>query len=332
MAVQDAQMFADVERGNDLATKLYPENAIKTSTMPTAEAKAAGYKHDLHGAVEQHGAGALWPYRLVTKLFAELLERYSSRFSLETNTPALSIDFVGGDDAQYHIITPRGTIHTKKIVHCTNGFTGHLLPRLVGAIYPFRGTMSVQEPGPEFSRLGDRISWSWLRKPTFDADTQVFSTGLYYAQQNAHTGKLFIGGERQKIADMLSSDDSVVADEARESLLCVLPQLLNNVEPVGEQTVWSGIMGFSSDGLPLAGKLEESVTNRGGDGEWIAAGFNGHGMDKCWLTGVAVAQMVIGQPETVGLPAAFLLTPERRKRLGLEQSVEYWLQTLSQSA
>lgn len=41
--------------------------------------------------------------------------------------------------------------------------------------------------------------------------------------------------------------------------------------------------------------------------------------------------MVMGQPETVGLPAAFLLTPERRKRLGLEKSVEYWLQTLSQS-
>lgn len=278
--------------------------------------------------MEQHGAAALWPYRLITRIFAGLLDKHPSRFRLETNTPVLSIEHVHGTEHPYHVKTPRGEIQTKKVIHCTNGFAGHLLPNLVGAIHPIRGTMSAQQPGPSFPNLGDKTSWSFFSKPTFDRDTGIFSTGLYYAQQNVQSGKIFIGGERQRITEMLSSDDSVIASEAIDNLCAKPRRIFRDVSPVSDQTVWSGVMGFTSDGFPLIGKLAPQTTGRDGNGEWIAAGFNGHGMDKCWLSGEAVAQMVLGHDVPTTLPATFLLHSQRFAGLGVDHTVNGLLEML----
>ena len=283
------------------------------------------YNDNIAGAAADHDAGALWPYRLITAVLRQLLDQYQDRFTLETNTPAQSIDHIDGAEYPYAIVTPRGVIRAKTVIHCTNGFAAHLLPNLVGRLYPLRGTMSAQQPGPSFPNLGSSVSWSYLGKPSFDQTTGVFSTGLYYAQQNARTGAIFIGGESQKLSDMLSSDDTVIATEAHETLSRILSRVYNkDAQPVGEQRLWSGIMGFTSDGLPLVGRLTKDLTARAGDGEWIAAGFNGHGMDKCWLTGEAVAEMIMGRtPEA--FPKAFLVSEERCEKMGPDQALAMFM-------
>lgn len=286
------------------------------------------YKPDTAGAVEQREAGTLRPYRLITAIFQKLLLEYPSRFTIETTTPAVSIAYRDKEDFPYHVTTRRGPIRANKIIHCTNGFSGHLLPKLVGTIYPSRGTMSAQKPGASFPNIGDKVSWTHFSKPSFDEETEIFSTGLYYAQQNTKTGEIFIGGERQRVTNLLSSDDSIVASEAAESLRAVLPKIFKDVEPIGHQKVWSGIMGFTSDELPLVGQVPREVSTREGDGEWIAAGFNGHGMDKCWLSGEAVARMAMGK-EAPDFPDAFLLTRERLDRMGVDQSVDAFMSMLS---
>ena len=87
-----------------------------------------------------------WPYRLVTDLFQRLLKQYPQRFSIETNTPVTSVKVSPEDSAYpYLLTTPRGVIRAAKVFHCTNGFTGHLLPKLRGPIYPCRLTMSCSE-------------------------------------------------------------------------------------------------------------------------------------------------------------------------------------------
>ncbi|RSL49187.1 hypothetical protein CEP54_012550 [Fusarium duplospermum] len=75
--------------------------------------------------------------------------------------------------------------------------------------------------------------------------------------------------------------------------------------------VWSGIMGFTADGFPMIGNLSRATTGRTGTGEWIAAGFNGHGMDKCWLSGQAVARMALEEEVPSWLPSSFLISDER---------------------
>ncbi|KAJ6441521.1 FAD dependent oxidoreductase superfamily protein [Purpureocillium lavendulum] len=309
-AFGDEETLAAAQEGLKVLEQVHPGSSLHHRIIPAEEATKK-YKYNKHvaGAVEQQGAAALWPYRLITAVLRQLLDNYPDRFTLETNTPVHSIEHgnTEGSGYQYSLTTPRGIIRAGKVIHCTNGFAGHLVPKLPGRLFPLRGTMSTQQPAPSFPNLGQEVSWSYFCKPNMDTETGVFSAGLYYAQQNARTGAIFIGGEAQKMEDLLSSDDSVIAQEARASLCSVMSRIYDaDVSPVGEQKVWSGILGFTSDGLPLVGRLSEGLTGRSGDGEWIAAGFNGHGMDKCWLTGEAVATMAMEGAPPEGFPRAFM--------------------------
>jgi glycine/D-amino acid oxidase-like deaminating enzyme len=68
-------------------------------------------------------------------------------------------------------------------------------------------------------------------------------------------------------------------------------------------------MGYSADSLPHVGNVP------GKPGQFIAAGFNGHGMPVAYLSGKAVANMArdsVSFRET-GLPRLFETSLERLK-------------------
>ncbi|RSL66687.1 hypothetical protein CEP53_003282 [Fusarium sp. AF-6] len=274
---------------------------------------------------EQEGAGALWPYRLVTILQRHLLDGNKDRFSIETNTPVLSISHeenTSQNDPSYVLQTPRGTIRAHKIIHCTNGYSSNLLPSLTGSLYPLRGTVSVQDPGLSFPRLGHQYSWTKMHTGYYDPETRRLTTGLYYAQQNAKTGEIVVGGESQEIENLLTSDDSEVAASARDHICAMVPKIYLDADNAKAKKVWSGIMGFTADGFPMIGNLSRATTGRTGTEEWIAAGFNGHGMDKCWLSGQAVARMALGEEVPSWLPSSFLISEERLGLCTLEAAAD----------
>ncbi|KAF6826651.1 FAD dependent oxidoreductase superfamily protein [Colletotrichum musicola] len=271
------------------------------------------------GAVE-HDAGAIWPYRLLTGIYERLLKKCPDRLAIEANTPVLRVEFSPETDRghPYLITTSRGTLRAKKVFHCTNAHASHLLPRLAGRIYPFRGTMSVQKPGPRLPNLGGSRSWSLAHKESLDAETGLYDTGLYYLQQNPLTGRIWIGNETAYVKDILTSDDTYVPAEARRALSTVLPRLFlegwGDEETSKVEAIWSGIQGHTADGLPVVGRVPGSLLGVGSDdedGQWIAAGFNGYGMDKCWLTGEALVRMMFGEDVSAWFPQAFLVTEER---------------------
>ncbi|GKU22046.1 fad dependent oxidoreductase superfamily protein [Fusarium langsethiae] len=279
------------------------------------------------GAVE-HDAGAIWPYRLLTGIYQRLLAQSPDRLAIETNTPATKVEFFGSTEYPYVITTPRGTIRAKKVIHCTNGHASHLLPRLSGRIYPFRGTMSVQKPGPELANTGASKSWSLSHKPTLDIRTGLYITGLYYLQQNARTGRIWIGNETAYMPDILTADDTYVPETAVQALSTVLPKFFIKgwgSERTSEiESIWSGIQGHTADGLPVVGQVPASVTGSEEDtGQWIAAGFNGYGMDKCWLTGEALVKMMLGEDVSDWFPQCYLITGDRlQSQLTAEATVE----------
>ncbi|KAF4822791.1 Gamma-glutamylputrescine oxidoreductase [Colletotrichum tropicale] len=274
------------------------------------------------GAVE-HDAGAIWPYRLLTGIYDRLLKKYSERLAIEANTPVLSVEFSPANDREhpYSITTSRGTIRARKVIHCTNAYASHLLPKLAGRIYPFRGTMSVQKPGLALKNLGGSRSWSLSHKSSLDAETGFYDTGLYYLQQNALTGRIWIGNETAYMKDILTSDDTYVPAEAKKALSTVLPKFFLNgwgSETISEiEAIWSGIQGHTADGLPIVGQIPGSLLETpSDDGQWMACGFNGYGMDKCWLTGEALVKMMLGEDVSDWFPQAYMVTEERlQKRL-----------------
>lgn len=262
--------------------------------------------------------GAFWPYRLITRVWAQLYAQHRSRLSIETNTPVTEITYEPETNTThpYVVHTPRGTVRAARIVHATNGYAGHLLPELRGKIYPVRGTMSTQTATEEFGRHGHELSWSVVSSPHFDSATNALELGLYYGNQNPKTGDIFFGGEKARLDGLLVSDDSVVEDPCRENIATLLPRYFtrgwSNGQKPEVKEVWSGIMGFTADRLPLVGPLPRSVTGRGAEGgEWIAAGFNGYGMPLCWSSGEAVAKMLLGEDTPDFLPQLFLATKER---------------------
>jgi len=125
-----------------------------------------------------------------------------------------------------------------------------------------------------------------MDKGTLDPKTNVWSWTLYYITQDPNTGDMYIGGEKQKLDQLFVSDDAVIGDIPEEALSKTLPRIFSEGwkdDPVVKK-MWSGIMAFTADMLPLVGQLTEGISGRKGDGEWFAGGYNGHGMDKAVRT------------------------------------------------
>ena len=269
-------------------------------------------------------SGVCWPYRLITNLLQCLLDRYSERFTVETKTPVTSVTVAQDGDNTYPYImkTPRGTVRAAKVFHCVNGFAGHLLPKLRGPLFPCRLSMSTQKPGPQWEKTP--YSWLFHTKQSWDPSTTLVEQGLYWMQENAKSGDIFIGGDMQRLDDYLSSDDSVISSDSVGNLTTLLPKRIFSkgwTNPVTNETlssataihrVWSGIIGMTADQLPIVGNVPSSVSGRNIDGgEWVAAGFNGYGMCQAWLSGEAIARMALGKPKPSWLPEIYLSTEER---------------------
>lgn len=281
-------------------------------------------------------AGALWPYRLCTEIYAHLLKTHPGRLAIETHTPATSVTEDESPDPPaaaaaaaargYIVTTPRGPVRAARVVYCTNGYTGHLLPLLRGKIYPFRGHVTTQAVPGRFPSEGHARSWSLMQPARLDPGSGEYHFGLYYLQQNARTKDLFVGAENQTVEECLCGDDSFVSEASARDLPTVLPRMFRAAGGDGDdgkekptlRAIWSGVMGMTADGLPLVGRLPGSATGRGtgrggqGEGqEWIAAGFQGYGMDKCWLTGEALVDMMAGRDVGGWFPSAYVVTEER---------------------
>jgi glycine/D-amino acid oxidase-like deaminating enzyme len=153
---------------------------------------------------------------------------------------------------------------------------------------------------------------------------------FYYITQNAQTGDVFVGGERSKPEDLLTSDDSKISPLSEANLRTILPKIFRrgwkDSEAPVVRKIWSGVMGFTLDHMPLVGQLPNGMTGREGDGEWIAAGYNGMGMPLCWGCGEAVAKMMLGQNNEVQewFPSSFLITQNRldNPNITLESAIE----------
>lgn len=316
-AYEDQDDLDEAAQASKALNQKLPDSTIEYQYYSSRNAsEELGFVPSVAGAIQQNRVAALWPYRLLTAVLAEMLTDFAGRFTIETHTPVLSIDHDPGDERDYPYIvrTSRGSVRARHIVHCTNGHAATLIPGLVGKLYPLRGTMSTQRLGPSFPRVGDKLSWSYMTPATYDPHSGQAALGLYYAQQSARTGIMFVGGESQSLQGLLSSDDSVVGEDARRTLIAAPARIWRDAAPTEPLQVWSGIMGFTGDGLPLVGNLGQELTGRQGTGEWIAAGYNGHGMDKAWLCGHEVARMVLGEEDDEGsssLPGLFRLTDAR---------------------
>ncbi|EXJ60167.1 hypothetical protein A1O7_04319 [Cladophialophora yegresii CBS 114405] len=271
-------------------------------------------------------AGAAWPYRFLGVVMSKLLE--SGQLTLETHTPVTEIRRSQSSSHPYEVVTSRGTISTKQVIHCTNGHAAHLLPYLRGRLWPLRGQMTVQSVPQDFPRLGGSRSWSTMWAKGFD----------YITQSPGDDGSLYLGGGffqggPEKDEDLGNTDDSQLSAQCLVHLETVARKAFVHGTGVQIDKKWTGIMGFTGDGLPLVDRVRSFMSGREechsqDGGEWIAAGWDGYGMVHCWLAGKALACMVAGREEQVldWFPRhEFRCTQDRLEKMSPESALARFL-------
>ncbi|PIG89370.1 FAD dependent oxidoreductase [Aspergillus arachidicola] len=282
-------------------------------------------------------AGALWPYKLVTGVLEELQRENPGNFLIETNTPVTQVSADGTSSLRYAVQTPRGILRARHVIHCTNAHVGHLVPELRGHVYPVRGQMSAQNPGSKFICQATEHSWLFNYERGFDYLTQLPPAG-------ESSGKMMLGGgfaqgRNNGLADLGIPTDSELSLACDIHLSGALSAVFGrenwgHVAGPGVEQMWTGNMGFSSDGLPWVGQLPSSVgyaaeTTKQDGAQWVCCGFSGEGMVQAWLSGTAVAKMLLSsdrkhdlKPDHVSwIPEQMLLTEERLKKAGLTRVV-----------
>lgn len=79
-------------------------------------------------------------------------------------------------------------------------------------------------------------------------------------------------------------------------------------------------MGYSDDGFPYVGAVQDKP------GQYVCAGFSGHGMPQIFLSAKAIAEMVVSgaTAEEAGLPLPYRTATERWTQRKEHISVTAW--------
>ncbi|KAL4892738.1 FAD dependent oxidoreductase-domain-containing protein [Aspergillus ambiguus] len=290
-------------------------------------------------------AGAMWPYRFVTGVLDKLRQEFPEELLIETNTPVTEIhsDSQETTALPYTIVTSRGTIKARHVIHCTNAHVGHLVPGLRGRLAPLRGQMSAQNPGSKFVSQGETRSWLINYNRGFDYLTQLPQDGQPETAEKMMFGGGFAQSEAGGVGDLGISTDSELSFYAEIHLSGALSAVFGrenwgSVSGPSVEQMWTGNMSYSADGLPWVGKLPPSATLRdaaveGKGGEWISTACCGEGMVQAWLSGKALATMLLRHDgryacteDLSWFPKEMLVTDERIQNAVFPRNIDEYSQ------
>lgn len=204
--------------------------------------------------------------------------------------------------------------------------------------------MSAQTPGSNFPDYSRKHSWIFSYDRGFDYLTQLLpreESGSASDNEMMYGGA-FAQGIRGGIEEIGIATDSELSMYCDIHLSGALRAVFRENWGVSKEdpvkSMWTGNMGFSSDGLPWVGRVsglgltgrdddeqEARITSSGA--EWLSAAFSGEGMVHAWLCGKAVARMLLlhegrltpGQADgdLSWFPPEMLVTKTRVKETGL---------------
>ena len=166
------------------------------------------------------------------------------------------------------LICSNGSIKAQLAIVCTNAYLPQLLPVFKGKIDPVRGQMLATAPAPRLFEV------------------PIYADHGYDYWRQDDQGRIVLGGWRN-----LDPEGEVGYEELlHEDIQNNMRQFLNRfkaLQGIELTHSWSGIMGFSYDGLPLLGMVPNTSSTL------VAAGFTGHGFGFGQLAGEAVAEVAL---------------------------------------
>ncbi|KAM3420079.1 hypothetical protein BST61_g3384 [Cercospora zeina] len=272
-----------------------------------------------------HPAGHIWTYKFVHALLRIVLA--AGNFNLQANTPAQSVSERDAD-GWITVTTDRGSIRTRSVVHSTNRWASHLLPEFNKLVFGEKCAMgSIKAPQGFIQNTGAQ---HW------DA-----AVNNYHLQLPPPYNTIVFGGGRQflvhKPEECLLNDeedkqvpgfaDFVKTWPASDVKDWPGPDPAELDRDADEGGVWTGVIAGSIDSFPFVGPVP------GREGQFMAAGFAGHGMPRILGATAHITPLVLDYLKSdlkmpsmakifPPLPAPFHATPERVERLVQTADVE----------
>ncbi len=199
-----------------------------------------------YAAIEQPIDAGVQPYLLTKSVFAQC------KAELISNNELYRLEQVG--DCVY-VHTRQAIFKARYVMLCTNAYSPLIDPYFIGKVVPTRAQCLVTEPL-------DHVPLPYCG----------YSDYGYMYYRCTFDGRFLLGGGRKYFR---SEENDSTEDRLNPKVQGYLDQYLAKyfpdvTAPVAQR--WSGIMGFSSDGLPLVGSLPDKP--RVG----FAVGFTGHGL------------------------------------------------------
>ncbi|KAL7766687.1 hypothetical protein ACKLNR_004603 [Fusarium oxysporum f. sp. zingiberi] len=246
-------------------------------------------------------AASMWPYKWITGVLGPLIDQ--DKINVQTHTPVTCI-IDQTEDAYATVKTARGDIRARRVVHATNAWLGRLLPELRPFISPVRGNVLSYAPtanGKSPLGLGSDYSL-WLRYGVKDYDYLIQRKDGRAIVGRANTGRKAVGDDSETDLSPMSH----LRGFAHEALATPDADAATKVSHA-----WAGILAFSQDGIPFAGRLPFL----GRSHQWVCGGYHATGMIKAFLTSQMVAGLILGETPDKKFPRSFFATDDRIRQL-----------------
>lgn len=245
-------------------------------------------------------AGQLWPYKLIRHILKQCLKK---GLNLQAYTPVLKTH--QRPDGKWIVSTERGSIVCDKLFIATNGYTPSVESSFKDVIVPIKGVCAHITSADSKDRLPHLTQTYGIR----------FGGALFDYLINRPDGSVIVGGAKEHIFPFKkkfynSVDDSTLIEGTYDYFDGYMQRHYYTWKNAKSEIelIWSGILGYTTDGLPMIGEIE--------NGKYIIAGFNGHGMPRVFLSARELVKSVLKHiPLTeTDLPRSFIWSSDRMSK------------------
>ena len=220
--------------------------------------------HFYHGGTRDTGTGHIHPMKYVVGL-ARAADQAGAVLCEDTRVTAIQAN------GAIRLVTARGVVTADKVLLALNGVHGDLHPALAAHVLPIQSFIGATEPLPEDTPV----------LPGFEAvDDSRFM--VRYFRKTADNRLLF--GGREAYGKATPAD---IERQIRRQIAEVYPHLAD----VRLTHTWGGSVGITPPRVPFVRELEPGL--------WTAGGYSGHGVMMSNHAGRLVAEMFLGESETL---------------------------------